>query len=140
MLYDTSNELSSWITPWRRTIRTRQLERKESQQTNTDVSVVGSREEISTSSRKLHHKRSSDYDLSKDDDPPNESVTHEDGFVNKAWIRWSAFYSKYRIILLLIANICLAKAYPPLGAEYLYPQITAAWIAVCFIFCKFIHL
>ncbi|CAB9523234.1 bile acid cotransporter 7 [Seminavis robusta] len=31
--------------------------------------------------------------------------------------------------------ICLAKLYPPLGAIYLCPQITATWLAVIFIFC-----
>jgi len=30
--------------------------------------------------------------------------------------------------------VCLAKAYPPLGAIYVAPQITSTWIAVIFIF------
>jgi len=35
---------------------------------------------------------------------------------------------------LAILAIILAKAYPPLGATYLKPKITASWIAVIFIF------
>lgn len=48
-----------------------------------------------------------------------------------------AFYFTNEFIILAIVAILLAKAYPPLGAEYLQPQITASWIAVIFLFCKF---
>jgi hypothetical protein len=40
-------------------------------------------------------------------------------------------------LILAVIAILLAKAYPPLGAEYLQPQITAKWIAVIFIFGAF---
>jgi hypothetical protein len=46
------------------------------------------------------------------------------------------FYQQYEFLILIIISICLARAYPPLGAEYLQPQITSTWIAVVFIFCK----
>lgn len=43
-------------------------------------------------------------------------------------------YHEYEILILFAVAIFLAKVYPPLGDEYLYPQITAKWIAVVFIF------
>ena len=51
--------------------------------------------------------------------------------------RATAFYFANEFIVLVIISIILAKAYPPLGADYLKPQITASWIAVILIFCKF---
>lgn len=46
------------------------------------------------------------------------------------------FYWANEFLILIVVVILLARAYPPLGAEYLYPQITATWIAVVFIFSK----
>jgi solute carrier family 10 (sodium/bile acid cotransporter), member 7 len=37
-------------------------------------------------------------------------------------------------LVLILAAIALARAYPPLGADYLKPDITATWIAVFLIF------
>ncbi|KAL7565450.1 hypothetical protein ACA910_020834 [Epithemia clementina (nom. ined.)] len=48
--------------------------------------------------------------------------------------RLLAFYHTYEFLLLILTVICLARAYPPLGAEYVAPQITASWCAVMFIF------
>ena len=45
-----------------------------------------------------------------------------------------AFYFANEFLILVVAAILLARAYPPLGAEYLAPEITATWIAVCLIF------
>jgi hypothetical protein len=51
------------------------------------------------------------------------------------WIkRLAAFYWEHEFLILTVVAILLAKAYPPLGAIYLYPQITATWIAVMFEF------
>lgn len=44
------------------------------------------------------------------------------------------FYKKNEFLILIITGILLAKAYPPIGAIYLAPDITAKWIAVMFIF------
>ena len=44
------------------------------------------------------------------------------------------FYFTYEFLVLVLVVILLARAYPPLGAEYLAPEITATWIAVIFIF------
>jgi solute carrier family 10 (sodium/bile acid cotransporter), member 7 len=49
---------------------------------------------------------------------------------------WNIF-NQYEFLILVVIGICLAKAYPPLGAIYLQPQITATWLAVMFIFCKY---
>lgn len=48
--------------------------------------------------------------------------------------RIAAFYFGNEFLILIIAAILLARAYPPLGAEYLAPEITATWLAVCIIF------
>jgi sodium/bile acid cotransporter 7 len=44
------------------------------------------------------------------------------------------FYAKNSFLVLLLLAILLAYAYPPLGADYLQPKITATWIAVIIIF------
>lgn len=44
------------------------------------------------------------------------------------------FYFSNSLLCLVAMAILLAYAYPPLGAEYLQPKITATWIAVIFIF------
>jgi hypothetical protein len=63
------------------------------------------------------------------------------------YISWSnikkllfEFYAQYELLILVLIAIGLAKLYPPLGAEYLQPQITSTWIAVFFIFGKLKHL
>ena len=48
--------------------------------------------------------------------------------------KWQAIYAKNSFLILVVIAILLAYAYPPLGATYLAPQITATWIAVMFIF------
>lgn len=44
------------------------------------------------------------------------------------------FYWDNEFVLLIVAVILIARAYPPLGATYLAPQITATWIVVILIF------
>ena len=44
------------------------------------------------------------------------------------------FYWTNEFLILIVVAILLARAYPPLGADYLQPDITATWLAVCFIF------
>jgi hypothetical protein len=45
-----------------------------------------------------------------------------------------AFYVSNQFPIHIMLAILLARAYPPLGAEYLQPDITATWIAVTIIF------
>lgn len=54
----------------------------------------------------------------------------DQGFSKRFW----EFYWENEFIILIILAIVLAKAYPPLGGEYLQPDITSTWIAVIFIF------
>lgn len=51
-----------------------------------------------------------------------------------AWKKFVDFYWENEFLILVVLAILLARAYPPLGAVYLAPQITATWIAVIFIF------
>ena len=44
------------------------------------------------------------------------------------------FYHQNSFLILVTCAILLAYAYPPLGAKYVAPKITATWIAVIFIF------
>lgn len=48
--------------------------------------------------------------------------------------RLYSFYNTNSFLIQIAIAILLARAYPPLGAEYLYPKITATWIVVIFIF------
>ncbi|CAJ1945100.1 unnamed protein product [Cylindrotheca closterium] len=52
----------------------------------------------------------------------------------KLWNAFVKFYFKNEFIMQVVIAILLARAYPPLGADYLQPQITATWICVVFIF------
>jgi hypothetical protein len=45
----------------------------------------------------------------------------------KIWKRWCEFYAVNEFVVLVICAILLARAYPPLGADYLQPQITSTW-------------
>ena len=47
-----------------------------------------------------------------------------------------AFCIANDFLILVVLAICLAKAYPPLGAKYVEPMITATWIAIMIIFRK----
>jgi solute carrier family 10 (sodium/bile acid cotransporter), member 7 len=76
--------------------------------------------------------------------PPNapieaEKSTYDDEEVVisrhvKYWRKFVKFYWEQEFIILIVLAILLAYAYPPLGATYLAPQITATWIAVIYIF------
>jgi sodium/bile acid cotransporter 7 len=64
-----------------------------------------------------------------DDDvaPPSSRRTR---FVDKV----SSIYDKNSFLILVIFAILLSYAYPPLGATYLYPDVTSDWLAVVLIF------
>lgn len=63
--------------------------------------------------------------------PPQD---HPKCYQSKLCKRAVAFYIANEFMILAILAIILAKAYPPLGATYLKPKLTASWIAVIFIF------
>ena len=59
----------------------------------------------------------------------NEELWH-----HRAW-KWARLFTQENdFLILILVSIALAKAYPPLGATYLQPHITATWIAVIIIF------
>lgn len=55
-------------------------------------------------------------------------------FTNRSHTPIPNLHNANSFLILVIAAILLAYAYPPIGAIYLAPQITATWIAVMFIF------
>ena len=67
-----------------------------------------------------------DSEQGRGDDSPTEKATFTDKLVS--------FLHTYDFPILVLIAIGLAKAYPPLGAEYLAPKYTAKWLAVCIIF------
>lgn len=53
----------------------------------------------------------------------------------KSLLNWLAgFYATNSFLIQVVIVILIAYAYPPLGATYLAPQVTATWIAVMVIF------
>jgi solute carrier family 10 (sodium/bile acid cotransporter), member 7 len=68
-------------------------------------------------------KKKKDVNEENNNDAPKPSWTR----------RLMDFYWEQEFIILMVCAILLAKAYPPLGAKYVQPDITATWIAVCFI-------
>ncbi|KAL7549390.1 hypothetical protein ACHAWF_012659 [Thalassiosira exigua] len=52
----------------------------------------------------------------------------------RAWRKWQRIYGTHSFLILVVVVILLAYAYPPLGAVYLAPDVTATWLAVVFIF------
>jgi hypothetical protein len=63
----------------------------------------------------------------------------ERSFYRRLRDRCFHFYWTNEFICLVVVVILLAYAYPPLGAEYLAPDITATWIAVILIFSKWLY-
>jgi sodium/bile acid cotransporter 7 len=68
------------------------------------------------------------------EDKGEEEPTPEVGTCRRITTWWIDFYWVNEFLILIVVAILLAKAYPPLGADYLQPDITATWLAVCFIF------
>jgi hypothetical protein len=67
--------------------------------------------------------------------PHNDNATVSGG--RQQWCQTLAkIYRDYDFLVLLLASVPLAKAFPELGAVYLQPQISASWIAVMYIFRK----
>lgn len=67
--------------------------------------------------------------------PKEETESQEQkGTLTKLRHALHAFYQQNEFLILVILAIALARAYPPLGAEYVHPEITATWIAIIFIF------
>ena len=72
----------------------------------------------------------SDKDNEKKDDQEKTKPTG----ISAVFACLCKFYTKNSFLVLLLTAILLAFAYPPIGAKYLAPKITATWIAVIIIF------
>eukprot|EP00804_Cyclotella_cryptica_P019570 CCRYP_014320-RA/>CCRYP_014320-RA protein AED:0.11 eAED:0.11 QI:348/0.5/0.66/1/1/1/3/331/456 len=71
---------------------------------------------------------------------PTATLEQEDVSLHRRiWQRWCALYTANSFLILILCAILLAYAYPPLGAVYVAPQITATWIAVIFIFMSTLY-
>ena len=66
----------------------------------------------------------------------NERINDDKSCTKIVSTWWFNFYKKNSLLIRAIFGILIAYAYPPLGAQYLQPQITATWIAVLIIFGK----
>eukprot|EP00956_Cyclotella_meneghiniana_P008276 scaffold11031_cov75-Cyclotella_meneghiniana.AAC.5 len=80
----------------------------------------------------VHHEPTS----TSADEPSSEPEPEQLPLYKHVWKRWCEFYTVNSFLILVICAILLAYAYPPLGAVYVAPQITATWIAVMFIFSE----
>lgn len=68
-------------------------------------------------------------------DQNEDNIKEEDQSIAKKIGNWMcAFYTKNSFLVMLLTAILLAYAYPPLGAIFFAPKITATWIAVILIF------
>ena len=72
----------------------------------------------------------------EEDDPSasSDEATVEKSGCGKFFGCLVTFYWTNEFLILILLSILIAFAYPPLGAKYLAPKITATWIAVMFIF------
>jgi len=73
--------------------------------------------------------REEECDNDEEEENPEKEFCHRriaNGLLN--------FFFTYEFPILILLVIPIAKAYPPLGATYLAPRITASWIAVMLIF------
>ncbi|CAB9497910.1 bile acid cotransporter 7 [Seminavis robusta] len=58
------------------------------------------------------------------------SSSEEDAKSSGCFERVKRIWKEYEFIILMMIAVGVAKLYPPLGAEYLHPQVTATWICV----------
>jgi hypothetical protein len=72
--------------------------------------------------------------VEKEDVDEKEKEQPDVGCCRRSLTRVMEFYWTYEVLVLIVIAICIARAYPPLGAVYLQPDITATWLAICFIF------
>jgi hypothetical protein len=72
--------------------------------------------------------------VGREDVDEKEKPAPDVGCCRRSFTRVMKFYWTYEVLVLILIAICIARAYPPLGAVYLQPDITATWLAICFIF------
>jgi solute carrier family 10 (sodium/bile acid cotransporter), member 7 len=75
-----------------------------------------------------------DDDSDDDDDDP---TAHRRGRLHRFRRRVLEFYEKFDFPIHVLTVILIAWLYPPLGAVYVAPYVTANWVAVIYIFVMF---
>ncbi|KAL3758349.1 hypothetical protein ACHAWU_005019 [Discostella pseudostelligera] len=94
------------------------------------VAAPNSDEEDSKPARNTSLEQSHGPAASQRFEPQESTQSRSKRIVNKA----GHMYHQNSFLILVTCAILLAYAYPPLGANYVAPHITATWIAVIFIF------
>lgn len=85
----------------------------------------------------LHEGTSDARIVSTGEDEPTNSIDPKEVSREETMMsRLIAFLEVYDFPILICIFIGIAKLYPPLGATYLRPDITASWLSVALIFCK----
>lgn len=70
------------------------------------------------------------------DDEDGSTPTSNEGILSRLAGFLSAFYRDNEFVVQIVSAILLAKAYPPIGAVYLKPELSSEWIAVVLMFGK----
>lgn len=87
-----------------------------------------------SSTKEAKDVENADLNEENANDDENVDSTVKKTILARFWAWWCGFYAANAFLILIVIVILLAYAYPPLGAKYLAPQITATWIAVVIIF------
>ena len=80
-----------------------------------------------------------DLSTNTNNEPKTDQAENEPSSLScwrRTWKRFIKILNDNAFVLEIISVIVLAYIYPPLGAKYLAPHITASWLAVLFIFGK----
>ena len=114
------------------------LEHGKDTTTMNDISIDGNddtkKEQAVITKTNNNKDENADEGQSNDDGNDVKNSMAERSCLKRFCQRCWDFYWENEFVLLVVIVILLAKAYPPLGAQYFYPTITSTWIAVVFIF------
>lgn len=100
----------------------------------SDLCEAQNSERVIQKSESIETTSTSDEETGKVSD---DGSSHKGcSFFSKLWNLWCLIYDEYSFLVLICLSVLVAFAYPPLGAIYVRPQISASWCAVIFIFGK----
>jgi sodium/bile acid cotransporter 7 len=108
---------------------------------NEKIPIYGSTVGVSVHTLQTLEKATTTKLPVSDNTPPTTTSSqqqpqqqHDEPIYKKVYTKLCNIYATHSFLIKALILILLAYAYPPLGAIYLAPQITATWIAVIFIF------
>lgn len=98
---------------------------------NGEIHEVDEKPNIETKSHnsKMSHKKTKKERTLHEEESEGDLPLHQ-RLLNLA----ISTYHRYDFLCLILVAICLARVYPPLGADYVRPDITATWLCVMLIF------